>query len=127
MRHIVFLNGGLLVAAVIVCVGHNSYPDNRGETFQRAFKTLGGLQALTSAPFLALTASATPHIEAEIHSTLELREPVLIKLPLDRPNIFQCTSKKTSINVSACMSNTGSETVSSCILLYAARPRQYCH
>ena len=45
---------------------------NRGEKFRTAFRQLGGLRALTSAPFMALTASAPPSIEAEVKATLEL-------------------------------------------------------
>ncbi len=53
----------------------------RGEKFRTAFQNLGGLRALTSAPFVALTASAPPHIEAELISSLELNHPAEVKLP----------------------------------------------
>ena len=32
----------------------------RGETFRKAFQHIGGLRALTKAPFMALTASEPP-------------------------------------------------------------------
>ena len=52
------------------------------------------MRALTTAPFMALTASAPPEIEAAIISSLPLREPIVVTCPLDRPNIylFMCRS-----------------------------------
>lgn len=73
--------------------------ENRGETFRTAFQWLGGLRALTSAPFMALTASAPPSVEAEVKATLEL-DCVMVSLPLDRPNIYISTQKKRSLSVS---------------------------
>lgn len=60
----------------------------RGNDFQTAFSKLGGLCALTSAPFMALTASAPPHIEAHVSSSLHLNIPVVVTQLLDRPNIY---------------------------------------
>ena len=78
------------------------YADNRGETFRTAFCQIGGLRALTNAPFMALTASAPPSIEAEIKSNLEMHanDCVMVSLPLDRPNIYISTRKKWSFSVS---------------------------
>ena len=71
---------------------------NRGEKFRTAFRQLGGLRALTSAP---LTASAPPSIEAEVKATLELHvhDCVMVSLLLDQPNIY-ISSKKNSLSVS---------------------------
>ena len=45
---------------------------NRGITFRSAFRQTGGLRALKSGPFMALTASAPPSIEADIRLQLEM-------------------------------------------------------
>ena len=52
------------------------------------FKQLGGLGALTTAPFMALTTSAPPSVEREVKESLELANCVMVTLPLDRPNII---------------------------------------
>ena len=76
--------------------------NNRGETFRTAFRQIGGLRALTNAPFMALTASAPPSIEAEITSNLEMHahDCITVSLPLDRPNIYMSTKRKCSFSVS---------------------------
>ena len=51
----------------------------RGETFHKAFQHIGGLCALTKAPFMALTASAPPEIETEINLSLSLT-PLLFSI-----------------------------------------------
>lgn len=78
------------------------YADDRGEKFRTAFQKLGGLRALTNAPFMALTASAPPRIEAEVKSSLELHvhDCVMVSHPLDRPNIYISTQRKSSLSVS---------------------------
>ena len=38
----------------------------RGDDFQVAFKKLGGLRALTSVPFMALTTTASPKTRSDI-------------------------------------------------------------
>ena len=67
-----------------------------GEKFRTAFKQLGGLRALTTAPFMALTASAPPDAERQVKQLLEFQNCVVVSLPLDRPNIFMSLKKKTS-------------------------------
>ena len=52
------------------------------------FKQLGGLRALTTAPFMALTASAPPILEQEVKESSELANCVIVTLPLDRPTIY---------------------------------------
>ena len=61
---------------------------------------IGGVRALTTAPLLALTASAPPYIKNEIMSYLELKEPAIVKQPLDRPNIHISVIKKSTLAVS---------------------------
>ena len=46
----------------------------------KSFSRLGGLWVLTTAHFMALTASALPEIEATIISSLHLREPIVVTL-----------------------------------------------
>ena len=57
------------------------------------------MRALTTAPFMALTASAPPEIEAAIISSLHLREPIVVTRPLDRPNIYLSTCKSVGLKV----------------------------
>ena len=49
---------------------------------------------------MALTASAPPSVEREVKESLELANCVMVTLPLDRPNIYISTKKKSSILVS---------------------------
>jgi len=67
--------------------------------FGHHFQRLGGLLALTVAPFMALTASAPPDIEETIVSLLHFKEPV-VKRQLDRPSIYLSTSKSVGIKAS---------------------------
>ena len=73
---------------------------SRGESFRKSFKEIGGLRAIIEAPFMALTASASPSVEAKIISSLYLSSPVVISCDLDRPNIFFSVSHIKSLNVS---------------------------
>ena len=72
-----------------------------------AFQKLGGLRALTTAPFMALTATASPETELFITESLHLNQPVSISLPLNRPNIFFSASQikglTVSFNVCSCL------------------------
>lgn len=61
---------------------------HRGQDFRTAFKMIGGLRALVRAPFMALSASAPPDIQAEIIESLDLNSPVIISRDLNRPNIL---------------------------------------
>ena len=79
--------------------------ENRGESFRTAFKGLGGLRALTVAPFMALSASAPSGVERCVKESLELRDCVMVKVPLDRPNIFISIKKKSSVVVSSFFAN----------------------
>ena len=65
-----------------------------------AFQKLGGLRALTTAPFMALTATASPETELLITESLHLNKPASISLPLNRPNIFFSASQIKGLTVS---------------------------
>ena len=79
----------------------------RGEKFRTAFQQLGGLRALTPAPFMALTASVPANVEAEVKAILELHNCIMVSLPLDRPNIYISTKKKSSLSVRVVLSWEG--------------------
>ena len=74
--------------------------DCRGPAFRTAFMSIGGLRALTDAPFMALSASAPPSIMKIIEESLQLKSPVHIRHSLDRPNIFLSCAKSKSLAVS---------------------------
>ena len=79
---------------------HTSILLSRGESFRKSFKEIGGLRALIEAPFMALTASAPPSIEAKIISSLYLSSPVVVSCDLNRPNIFLSVSQIKAMSVS---------------------------
>lgn len=72
---------------------------NRGTDFRTAFGKIGGLRALTEAPFMALTASAPPSVRSRIIMSLHLKEPVIISGDLNRRNIFISASVIRSLDV----------------------------
>ena len=79
---------------------HDYHVLSRGESFRKSFQQVGGLRAIIEAPFMALTASASPAVESKIISSLYLSSPVTISCDLDRPNIFFSVSHIKSLNVS---------------------------
>lgn len=48
----------------------------RGKEFRTAFRKLGCLRALTNAPFMALTATASEEMQASIEELLNMAESV---------------------------------------------------
>ena len=72
----------------------------RGKDFRKSFASVGDLLAVTKVPIMCLTASAPPDIESGILQALHLRDPVFIRGSLNRPNIFYCVRKKSSLEVS---------------------------
>ena len=72
----------------------------RGKDFRTAFSKLGGLRALTNAPFMALTATANEEMQASIEESLNMAEPVVISRSVDRPNVYYSASTIKSIDVS---------------------------
>ena len=51
---------------------------NRGHDFRTSFRKIGGLRVITIDPFIALTATASAHIEEDIVSSLFLKDPVQV-------------------------------------------------
>lgn len=76
---------------------------HRGKDFCTSFGRIGGLQALTRAPVIGLTASVPPAVEEQLLKSLSMHSPTFIKHILDRPNIFYTVLKK-SITVSGIIS-----------------------
>jgi ATP-dependent DNA helicase RecQ len=58
-----------------------------GHDFRPEYMRLAELRAVTDAPMIALTATATPRVLAEIASSLELRAPVIVRGDFSRPNL----------------------------------------
>ena len=81
---------------------YRCFSHNRGESFRISFRKIGGLRALCDAPFMALTATASPVTQRSIADLLDLRDPCLVSNPLDRPNIFFSVAEKNGIPVSVC-------------------------
>ena len=73
----------------------------RGQSFRKSFDMIGGLRALISVPFMALSASAPPDIEAEIIESLDLKSPEIVVCDLNRRNIFFSASSKYTVTVSS--------------------------
>ena len=71
----------------------------RGNDFRQAFSRIGGLRALTTVPFMALTASAPPKTQDEICSSLHLHHHIVVARPLDRANIFLSASRSSGVKV----------------------------
>lgn len=60
-----------------------------GSSFRSAYKRLGELRSsLPGAPWVALTASASPADVDKISASLRLASPRLVRAPFDRPNVF---------------------------------------
>ena len=75
----------------------------RGKNFRADFDRIGGLRALTSVPFMALTASAPSNVQSTIVESLQLDNPVYVSGNLDRPNIYMSATPITSLIVSTCI------------------------
>ena len=58
-----------------------------GHDFRPSYRKLGEIRRALGAPVLALTATATPRVRADIERTLEMRSPVRIVGTFDRPNL----------------------------------------
>lgn len=58
-----------------------------GHDFRPAYRGLGRVSTETASPTLALTASATPDVRADIASNLRLRDPHIEIRSFDRPNL----------------------------------------
>jgi ATP-dependent DNA helicase RecQ len=58
-----------------------------GHDFRSAYLRIGEVRSQVPAPVLALTATATPRVRAEIEASLHLRNPVRVVGSFDRPNL----------------------------------------
>src|SRR5262249_52421161 len=58
-----------------------------GHDFRPEYMRLAELRSFASAPMIALTATATPAVLAEIESGLGLRSPLVVRAGFDRPNL----------------------------------------
>ena len=58
-----------------------------GHDFRPSYLELGAVRARLSCPLLALTATATPRVRAEISRVLALWKPVRVVGTFDRPNL----------------------------------------
>ncbi len=76
--------------------------DARGKNSRPAYDKIGGLRALTKAPFICLTATAPPEVRSEISERLHLEQPVIVLRNLDRRNIFYSVSTKSGMEVCVC-------------------------
>ena len=74
----------------------------RGKDFRTAFSRIGGLRASTSAPFMAVTATASSATQELICQSLHLVNPVVVSCSLNRPNIYLSASIMKGYTVSVC-------------------------
>jgi ATP-dependent DNA helicase RecQ len=59
-----------------------------GHDFRPEFRRIApAVKAFQRSPRLALTATATREVESDIAGTLELHEPVVVRKPMDRPDL----------------------------------------
>ena len=58
-----------------------------GHDFRPSYLRIGRLRESVTAPFLALTATATPRVREEITERLALRDPLRVVGSFDRPNL----------------------------------------
>lgn len=75
------------VRTALVAVDEAHCISEWGHDFRPSYRRIASLRPLTRAPFLALTASATPEVRADVRATLELRDPCVVVRSFDRPNL----------------------------------------
>ena len=71
----------------------------RGKHFRTMFDRMS-VRAPVDVPFMAVTASAPPEVEAIIVSSLQFNNPMIVHCDLDRPNIYLSRSPIMTLNVS---------------------------
>ena len=58
-----------------------------GHDFRPSYRRIAAVRRRLGCPFLALTASATPAVRADIANNLRLRDPFVVVRSFDRPNL----------------------------------------
>ena len=58
-----------------------------GHDFRPSYRRIGRLREILTCPMLALTATATPDVRADVMANLGLRDPLVIVRSFDRPNL----------------------------------------
>jgi ATP-dependent DNA helicase RecQ len=79
------LLGRVPIAAIAIDEAH--CVSQWGHDFRPEYLRLHELRAVVPAPMVALTATATPRVMAEIVRALELRDPVIVRGDFRRPNL----------------------------------------
>jgi werner syndrome ATP-dependent helicase len=81
-----------------------------GNDFRAAYKALGCLKDwMPDVPIVALTATATPKVQADIIKILKLRNPLIVKTSFDRPNLhIKVLPKKVSpvVDILSCIQDS---------------------
>lgn len=89
------LNLNKKVEITLVAVDECHCISQWGNDFRPAYRRLGNLrQVLKNAPFIALTATATPDVRKDILKSLYLINPITTVTSFDRPNLYLSVSIK---------------------------------
>lgn len=68
-----------------------------GNDFRPTYRSIGQIRTrLSSIPFLALTATATPMVRRDVCKSLQLRNPLQTVTSFDRPNLYISVSPKSN-------------------------------
>ena len=82
----------------------NCQPESQSYNYTTvAFTKLGGLRAVTSAPSMVLTATASPETQQFICQSLQLVNPHVVSCLLNQPTIYFSASISKGFRVSTCM------------------------
>ena len=80
----------------LVCIDESHCISSWGSTFRESYKELECIKRwLPDVPILALTATATKQVEADICKSLNLENPEIVKTSFDRPNLYLSAHSKT--------------------------------
>jgi ATP-dependent DNA helicase RecQ len=92
----------LMKSAQVVClaVDESHCVSEWGHDFRPDYRRLGQLREITgpNIPWIALTASATAVVQSDILRSLRLRDPLIAKSSLNRPNLKYCVLNRTGPN-----------------------------
>ena len=113
------------------------------DQYRKEFRELGGLrQCVPGVPFIALTATAAPHVREDILDVLQLSNPLMAVESIYRPHLFLARELKPSTKERVCRRvlellkvhrtpaivyvTKPKEAESLCSTCAAARPRRSC-